>query len=126
MFFIISGFAHAADPFLQNVGKLVVTIMENLVLEDHFDDLGVILRAWRVQNCAGGVRELPKRFLGRSKRPLGRSKRPLGGSAGSPEGSQETFGVALGGFWGHLGGQWGPPGSHFWVQWASRGLPRRL
>ena len=51
----MSGFAHAADPFLQNVGKLVEAIMENWVSEDHFDDFGVILRAWRVQNGANSV-----------------------------------------------------------------------
>ena len=28
-------------PFLQNVGKLVATIMEHLVSEDNFDDFGV-------------------------------------------------------------------------------------
>ena len=107
-------------PFLQHVGKLVATIMGNLVSEDHFDEFGVILSAWRVQNGAEGVRELPKRFPGGSKRPPG-------GSAGSPEGSQGTFGVALGVFWWHLGGQWGSTGvlgGAFWVLMGGTGAPQ--
>ena len=88
-------------PFLQNVGKVVATIMENLVSEDHFDDLGVNFEV------SDGLKRC-RRGPGAPQEVLGGVQEAPGGSAGSPEGSQGTFGSPWAASGGTLGINGGP------------------